>query len=459
MQMNKIKPVYNLVAMLLMVLITGCGDGGGVTQTGTVTLSADKAHAIANGTDTVTLTATVKDGSGSPVAYQLIEFKGVSQDSSLCLTDADGTAVLHLSNPPVGPSRAALLTVTATCGEITSNKVVVAFSNPPQNAASVTLEAEKTVVVVDGTDKVRLTATVKDENGAPIAGQAVVFNIPPGPYLILLGKPGMPSQPFTNAAGQAETTIQTTTYSQKYGGFVGSQTVTYTVSSGGATSNAITITFIQPPPNAASITLVADKTQAIADSSDAVTITATVRDINGAPSPGQTVVFNVPLGVSPYLKPATTDANGTTVIRLKYPPVGPVNSAVLAVTATSGGVTSNEVVITFSNPPQNAAAVTLEADKTVVLTDGTDQVRLTATVKDGNGAPIAGQAVVFNVPSLPYLVRTILIHNYTNTAGQLVQTLKPLPNVLVGSQSISVSATSGGVTSSATTITFTQPPN
>jgi hypothetical protein len=92
--------------------------------------------------------------------------------------------------------------------------------------------------------------------------------------------------------------------------------------------------------------------------------------------------FNVPQGTYPYLSLGRTNADGTAVIRLKYPPVGSDKDAILVVTATSGGVTSNEVVITFSNPQQNAAAVTLEANKTVVIADGTDKVRLTVTVKD-----------------------------------------------------------------------------
>ena len=259
---------------------------------------------------------------------------------------------------------------------------------------------------------------------------------------------------FTSVAGQA-----VGTFIPRLGGLVGSQTISVTASSGGAISNAITITLTQSPANAASITISADKTQAIANGTDAVTLTATVRDINDSPSPGQPIVFNVPYGASPYVSPVSTDANGSASIRLKYPPVGPDQSAVLTVTATSGGVTSNEAVITFSNPPQNAAAVTLEADKTVVIANGTDEVRLTATVNDASGAPVAGQSVNFNIPYVPFLMRLVPFRNYTNVAGQLVVSLGQLPNSFVGSQTISVTASSGGATSNAITITLTQPPN
>ena len=449
----KIMLTYCLVVLLL--LFFGCSGGGATSSS--ITLSADNTHAIADGTDTVILTATVRDGNGTPIEGQMIEFDGLQgayPELPPGRTNADGTLVMRLSYPPVGPDRVIILTVTAASGGVISNKLVIMFSNPPKNAASVTLEADKTVVVVDGSDKVHFTVTVKDENGLPIAGQAVVFNAPPGPYLT-----GLIAVPYTNVAGQTVTTLQTATHSLISSGFTGSQTITFTASCGEVISSATTITFIQPPANAASITLAADKAQAVADSSDAVTLVATVRDSTGSPSPGQAVVFNVPHGVSPYLAPATTDTNGSTLIRLKRPPVGPATSAVLVVTATSGGVTSNEVAITFSNPPQNAGSVTLEADKTMVLADGTDQVRLTATVKDESGAPIAGQAVVFNIPFLPYLMNYLRLENYTNAAGQLVQILSQQPNDLVGSQSIAISATSGGVTSTAATIMFTHPQN
>jgi adhesin/invasin len=453
--MKKKALVCYLVVVLVLPLLSGCGGGtggvGGVVASSSVSLSADKTQAIANDSDTVTLTASVKDGYGSPLVGQSISFNvspGPSLYQPLSHTNADGTAVILIKYPPVGPDKSALLTVTATSGGVTSNEVVITFSNPPQKAAAVTLEADKTVLYANGTDKVLLTATVKDENDAPIAGQAVDFNVPSVQTLTW----AISKNNFTNAAGQLAVPLELSP-----GRFSGTQTISVTASCGGTTSNAVSITLTQPPANAASVVLTADKTQALANQSDTVTLTATVLDSNGAPSPGQSIAFNIPQGAITGIPPGRTNINGQATIRVEYPPGGPGVNAVLAVTATSGSVTSNEVVITFSNPPQNAAAVVLTADKFVLLADGTDRVRLTATVTDGNGAPIAGQAVDFNIPVVPSLLRLIPLTNYTNANGQLSESIR-LSSGFVGSQSLSITATSGGTTSNAVTITLTQPP-
>ena len=74
---------------------------------------------------------------------------------------------------------------------------------------------------------------------------------------------------------------------------------------------------------ATTVSLSADKTQAVASTQDKVIFTATVRDGNGQPLAGKTVNFNVPSGTYPYVSQAQTNANGTAEINLKYPPVGP----------------------------------------------------------------------------------------------------------------------------------------
>jgi len=203
---------------------------------------------------------------------------------------------------------------------------------------------------------------------------------------------------------------------------------------------------------AIAVTLTADKTQAIASTSDNVTLMATVSDGNGSPIAGQAIDFNVPAGTYPYVSLGRTNSNGTATIHLSNPPIGPNRSAVLAVTATSGGVTSNEIVITFSNP-QNTAAISLEADKTTVIADGVDKVKLTATTKGANGLPLAGQAVDFVVP-LGFLAG---ISRFTNTSGQTFVILRPGPNQLNQNQVISMTASSSGQISNAISMSFTAP--
>ena len=177
----------------------------------------------------------------------------------------------------------------------------------------------------------------------------------------------------------------------------------------------------------ASVTLSADKTQVIASSRDKVTFTATVRDGSGSPLAGKTVDFNVPTGTYPYVSQGQTDLNGTAIIDLKYPPVGPNGSAIVAVTATSEGITSNEVTVTFSNPQQVPANVTLTADKIALLYSITERVVFTATATDAAGLPLVGQAFNASVQPGPFISA---INPYTNNDGQATIMVQPNNDIL-----------------------------
>lgn len=203
----------------------------------------------------------------------------------------------------------------------------------------------------------------------------------------------------------------------------------------------------------ASVALSLDKTQAIASARDQVVLTATVKDGNGLGLAGKTVVFNVPAGTYPYLSTVHSDANGMATITLKHPPVGPNSSAVVTVTATSEGLTSNPVSATFNNPQVVPAKVTLTADKVSLAYNGSDQVSLTATATDENGAPLVGQAFAPSVqPSF-----LSAVSRYTNEAGQAGITI--YANNLSGSlpTSLAVTATINGIVSNVVNIAVTVP--
>ena len=84
-----------------------------------------------------------------------------------------------------------------------------------------------------------------------------------------------------------------------------------TATCNGVSSSTVTISSWPVPPQiASSVTLVSDKTQALANGTDKVVFTATVEDSNGSPIPYQNINFNVPSGLNRYLSPITTNAYG-----------------------------------------------------------------------------------------------------------------------------------------------------
>jgi len=333
-----------------------------------------------------------------------------------------------------------LLLIISACGEDGSS------SSQSETSASVTLTADKTQVVADGTDGVTLTATVKDASGAPLVFQAVSFAVPQ-PFLY------PPIVRRTNENGQLVLFLRSSLFPQL--GIPAAITqADITATSLGITSTPVTITINpKPVPATASVTLVADKAQVIADGRDTITFTATVLDATGTPIPWQAIRFQVPPGPNSFLSPTRTDGSGKAVFHLTMPPSAPGPDKVLDVTATSGTVISNTVTVTFSNPPQvPPALVILTSDKTSLIADGSDHVVFTITATDSNGDPLAGQLYHLNVPS-PYMWTTQII---TNSAGTATASLSYRTGGVVPAV-ISVTATINGVISNTIDITVRSP--
>lgn len=318
-------------------------------------------------------------------------------------------------------------------------------------SASVTLVADKTQLIADGTDGVTLTATVKDASGAPLAHQIVSFDVP-SPFVKVIS----PVR-FTDGNGQFVLFLRPSLLTL----FGIPSTITQadiTATSLGVTSSPVTITINpKPAPVTSSVTLVSDKLQAMANGIDAITFTATVKDTNGNPISRQLINFAFLPGSGAYIiSPRYTDGNGIAVIHLTYPPTT-LNDTVVMLTATSGGLTSNVVTATYSAPPQVAPAlVTLTSDKTTLLIDGNDYILFTITATDSNGNPLAGQVYHLNIPPGPYMS---LIQKMTNTAGQAITTTHSVirPPLITSPTVISVTVNINGTTSNALSITLAPP--
>lgn len=223
---------------------------------------------------------------------------------------------------------------------------------------------------------------------------------------------------------------------------------------GGSNSSTATQSNVQ-------IALQVDKNVAVANGTDGVTLTATVRDFTGAPITGQEVQINVPLSLwfsnIPTI-PLITDDNGQVVLFLRTD-LCPQNDAPLLasqddITVTCSGATSYPVRVTINpGPRQITSTVTLTSDKVQAIADGSDPITFTATVKDINGNPIAGQWISFRYePFSP--------QRYTDSNGIAVFVmLRPPLLQRAPATNLSMTATSGGVTSNTLDVTFLAPPS
>jgi adhesin/invasin len=452
---------YSLIAILLTISISGCGDSNSSTTTPSnvqIALQVDKNIAVADGTDGVTLTATVTDPTGAPITGQEVQinvpptlwFSNIP--TTPLITDDNGQVALFLC-PAIRlqhdvPLQSQLDSVTATCLGSISNSVEITINpGPSMPTGSVTFVSDKVQAVADNRDSITFTATVKDKNGVPIPDQLVHFAIIGGSGLAVI------ALRYTNINGQASISYRypTTLFTPLGTDF------TFNATSGGVASNLITVTYTKPVT--AQVSLKSNKTQAIANGSDTIAITATVYDGKGYPIPYQTISFNVSPGANRFMSPVSTDINGKAVIQLSVSPTPTfITDKVITVSAASGGITSPTINLTYTPPPQvTPALVTLTSDKTVMLADGTDRITFTIFASDSNGVGIAGQLYRLYPPPGPYSAATNIV---TNALGQglssLMYNIYGFPRLAV-STTIPITAMVNGTISNTIFITMNPP--
>ena len=330
-----------------------------------------------------------------------------------------------------------ILTISA-CGDSSS-------TSQANSQVSVALQIDKTEVVADGADGVTLTATVTDTTGSPLAGQEVHFNV-----LSSLSFSNIPAEPLkTDKNGQVVLFLKSLLHPQNDMPVLIPQNDVSVICLG-VTSNHVRLTF-NPGPRlvTSTVTLISDKVQAIADGSDPITFIATVKDINGNPIAGQLISFRY----EPFSLQRLTDSNGNAVFTMIRPPFlqrAPTTN--LSMTATSGGMTSNIVDVTYTAAP--ASLVTLTSDKSQAIADGVEKISFTAMVKDKNGSPIPYQSITFNVtPGANRYISPIA----TDINGMAVIQLT-VPPSSQPQTAITVAAISGTTTSNSVAVTYTSPP-
>ena len=153
-------------------------------------------------------------------------------------------------------------------------------------------------------------------------------------------------------------------------------------------------------PNVANaeITLAASKDPVIADNNDITTLTATVADTEGNAIANTEVTFTLPEDVRANFTlsdggKAVTDADGKAKVTLKGTKAG-----AHTVTASMAGGKSEQLVVNFIADTLTAQ-VNLNVTENNFIANNIGMTILQATVIDGNGNPLANEAVTFTLPA------------------------------------------------------------
>lgn len=158
-----------------------------------------------------------------------------------------------------------------------------------------------------------------------------------------------------------------------------------------------TVTYVPNVANA-EITLAASKDPVIADNNDITTLTATVADTEGNAIANTEVTFTLPEDVRANFTlsdggKAVTDADGKAKVTLKGTKAG-----AHTVTASMAGGKSEQLVVNFIADTLTAQ-VNLNVTEDNFIANNVGMTKLQATVTDGNGNPLANEAVTFTLPA------------------------------------------------------------
>ena len=334
------------------------------------------------------ITATVVDNNGFPVKGVTVNFTSRTNSAEMtnggqAVTNEQGKATVTYTNTRSSiESGARPDTVEASLENGSSTLSTSINVNADASTAHLTL-LQALFDTVSAGETTSLYIEVKDNYGNGVPQQEVTLSVSPSEGVTL-----------------SNNGIYTTNY---YGYFYASFTatkagvyqVTATLDNGDSMQQ--TVTYVPNVANA-EITLAASKDPVVADNNDFTTLTATVADTEGNAIANAEVTFTLSEDVRANFTlsdggKAITNAEGKAKVTLKGTKAG-----AHTVTASMTGGKSEQLVVNFIADTLSAQ-VNLNVTEDNFIANNVGMTILQATVTDGNGNPLANEAVTFTLPA------------------------------------------------------------
>ena len=334
------------------------------------------------------ITATVVDNNGFPVKGVTVNFTSNAATAEMtnggqAVTNEQGkTTVTYTNTRSSIESGARPDTVEASLENGSSTLSTSINVNADASTAHLTL-LQALFDTVSAGETTSLYIEVKDNYGNGVPQQEVTLSVSPSEGVT----------PSNNA-------IYTTNHDGNfYASFTATKAGVYqlTATLENGYSMQQTVTYVPNVANA-EITLAASKDPVIADNNDLTTLTATVADTEGNAIANTEVTFTLPEDVKANFTlsdggKVITDAEGKAKVTLKGTKAG-----AHTVTASMTGGKSEQLVVNFIADTLTAQ-VNLNVTEDNFIANNVGMTRLQATVTDGNGNPLANEAVTFTLPA------------------------------------------------------------
>ncbi|HCO5178713.1 TPA: inverse autotransporter adhesin YeeJ [Escherichia coli] len=334
------------------------------------------------------ITATVVDNNGFPVKGVTVNFTSNAATAEMtnggqAVTNEQGKATVTYTNTRSSiESGARPDTVEASLENGSSTLSTSINVNADASTAHLTL-LQALFDTVSAGETTSLYIEVKDNYGNGVPQQEVTLSV-------------SPSEGVTHSNNAIYTTNHDGNF---YASFTATKAGVYqlTATLENGDSMQQTVTYVPNVANA-EITLAASKDPVIADNNDLTTLTATVADTEGNAIANTEVTFTLPEDVKANFTlsdggKVITDAEGKAKVTLKGTKAG-----AHTVTASMTGGKSEQLVVNFIADTLTAQ-VNLNVTEDNFIANNVGMTRLQATVTDGNGNPLANEAVTFTLPA------------------------------------------------------------
>ncbi|EOO6456694.1 Ig-like domain-containing protein [Escherichia coli] len=350
----------------------------GDSSTAQVDLQKSKNEVVADGNDSATMTATVRDAKGNLLNDVKVTFNVNSAAAKLSQTEVnshDGIATATLTSLKNGD-----YTVTASVSSGSQANQQVIFIGD-QSTAALTLSVPPGEITVTDTAPQQLTATLQDKNGNPLKDKEITFSVPNDAA----------SRFSISNSGKGMTDSNGTAIASLTGTLAGTHMITARLANSNV-SDAQPMAFVADKDRAV-VVLQTSKAEIIGNGVDETTLTATVKDpFDNAVKDLQVTFSTNPADTQLSQSTSNTNDSGVAEVTLKGTVLG-VHTVEATLLNGNGYTTTVNIAPDASN-----AQVTLNIPAQQVVTNNSDNVQLTATVKDPSNHPVAGITVNFTMP-------------------------------------------------------------
>ena len=367
------------------------------------TLSATNNDVYADKKTFNTLTINITDESDNPLTNHQVTFKNEKGSAEFVEppqqnTDAYGVATINMVSQVAEEN-----TISATLPNGFSQRIIAKFVSDSSTPKFKQLVADPDTIIAGNSQGSTLTATVTDFHNNPLKDMKVNFVAPGGSQL-----------DNTTATTDQSGIVRVHLTSSK----AGSYSVDASLEADKNIHQSVTITVV-PNREQSVMTLNAGSGSAIANNTNTVILTASVKDVYGHPLPDEDVKFTLPASMTGNFtlssESARTDANGDAVVTLRGTKAGE-----FTVTAT---LTRNNTVahqqVTFIGDTNSAQLQPLTASLNTIVAGNSTGSTLTATILDAYQNPLKDQLVTFQSNDVTLSGTEVT----TNTLGQATVTM------------------------------------